>query len=372
MKLGWLTLISILHLPVVHAETLGDVPLASFPPFDASWQASDPEAQDLTEERLELRTDGLAYAFLEKRLSHTAILAEVQFDDAEAVFLGIRVQANPPLSGYLLDLSRDGSVSLVTLVDGEDTVLVTGDAGLNSASGSLKMCYRLTAQSLAAWIWPADGEPSEMPTIESLLTEPLRFAEGRPVVGVRGGGAQFSSVEVGGELYRPEILSLEQLEPDVRFRLKWESVANEVYRIDASESFVGMWRPVFLHKATGDASEIVVAARTRQGAFRVVALSGNVLVNSGIPIRVTPNAAPTSLTWVSSDDRVYGFEWSLDLLTWQRFGGVSIEGASGLQATTAVLALPDTLDPDEISGLYWRVVELSDTDSFGIVPSVAE
>ena len=374
MKLGCL-LVLVLSSSFTVSESLLNEPLASFPPFNDndSWVSSDPDAQDLTDEQhLELRTAGVAYTFLEERLTNTGILTEVQLDDAQAVFFGIRVQASTPLSGYLLDLARDGRVSLVTLIGGNDTVLTTEDSGLDPASGPLKVCYRLTGQRLEAWIWATEGTPTEAPTIEITLPEPLTFAEGRPTVGVRTGGASFSSIDVEGETYRPQILNLAQLEPDVRFKLEWDSVTNEVYRIDSSASFFGPWKPIFWHKATSESSKIVVAAPTQSGSFRVVALSGNVLVDTGFPVRISPNASPTELTWASSEDRVYGFEWSLDLLSWQRFEEMSVEGTAGLQRTTAVLSLPESLSPSDAAGLYWRVVELSDTNSFGIVPAVAE
>ena len=358
---------------VAWAAPTGAPLLVSAPPFDeAMWQPSDPTAQDLSAEHLQLRSQGVAYSLVNRRLRDTSILTEFTFHDAAAAFLGVRVQANPPLSGYVLDLSRQGGIRLLEVIGGEDTDLASGQTGFDLSSGPLMICYRLSGRTLSAWIWPKGGTQPEAPTLQTFLAAPLTFEEGRPLAGVRGGGGRFSSIEVRADVFRPLALGILLLPKEPRFKLSWNSTPNEIYGIDTSPDR-STWRRIYRFKASAETSEAVIpgsfsVAPARGMFFRVVKHSENVQVPANLQI-LAPPARRIAVSWVSSDDRVYGFEWSTDLTTWHRHGALAVEGAPGLSQMSTVLSLPERLRPDT-GTLFLRVIDLEDSASFGILPVV--
>lgn len=374
MKL--LCLASTLGLLSVIAAAAGPLqgePLASFPPFNSPWPSSDPASQEITDDGLELRTQGVAFAWLDHRLTGTTMLAEVEVDDADAVFLAVRVAANPPLSGYVVDVSRNGNVSLAILTDGKDMVLTTGTADVDFTNQSLMLCHRIQGQRLSAWIWSKNSLQPAEPTLETLLTGPPAFEEGRSAIGVRGGGATFSRVEVVAETFRPSVAGVLALNKEFRFRLIWESEPNEVYRIDTSPDRTN-WQTHYLFKATDTTSEAVIPASfSAEPAaamfFRVVTISANAEVPADLEL-IRPATPRLAVAWSSSEQRVYRFEWSQDLEQWESYGGLAVTGADGKVFSSTVLPLPQALQSNNASPLYVRVVDFEDKDTFGLIPVV--
>jgi len=89
---------ALVSLGLLQAENLSREPLASFPPFtEESLLPFDPETQEIVDDGLVLTHPGIAYATYEQRLSDTSITVEAEFadDDAEALFLGLRIQSRP-------------------------------------------------------------------------------------------------------------------------------------------------------------------------------------------------------------------------------------------------------------------------------------
>lgn len=347
-------------------------PLYQFPPFaEADWQVSEPGALTVNGTTLELSTQGAAYAWLDERLDQTTVFAEIDPMDADAVFLGLRVQANPPLSGYVIDLARDGSLILVALDDGDDEVLGSRPLGPAIMEDPLMICHQITGQRLRSWVWPKDGEPTVEPSLEAFLPEPLLFDEGRPAIGVRGGTAEFRRVEVGGAAFRPSVTDILPLEAEPRFIVSWESVPDHVYRIDVTVDR-DTWVQLYWVKATTNEVEIVVPAsispgRTSGTFFRVIDLTDSVGVDADLEI-VLPPTPRLVLTWTSSEQRVYGFEWSKDNENWHSYGPFVVEGTPGARLSATVLALPGPLTIDEADSLNVRVVDISDKEDYGIVP----
>ncbi len=359
------------------ASSLDGEPLLSFPPFDdeAGWEVSDPEALILEEGRLELRTSGAAFAWREQRLGVSSILAEVRFDDAEAAFVGVRVQSGSPLSGYVLDLTRLGGVALVQLVGGADTVLQTAAYPEEIEGVTVNFCLRLRGTRLRGWIWPKGQEAPEMPLVEASLPDPPVFAQGRPALGVRGGGAEFLSVKVTGEPFRPTAVGLLPFKREPRFRLTWPSTPGEVYRVDASLDR-SEWQTRYWVKAGGAESEAVIPASFSAQTvpsmfFRVVWASQVLAVDADIEV-IVPTAPRLAVAWTSSDRRVYGFEWSKDLQEWTPYGALAVEGTAGLGVTSTVLPLPETLTFREAEEIHVRVLDLGDKGEYGLSFTPAE
>ncbi len=355
------------------AAPLGEeTPLFSFPPFDAdSWQASNPEDLEITEDALELSTQGVAYAWIESRLTNTTLVTEMDPLQADAVFLALRVQANPPLSGYVVDISREGMVNLISLVDGDDTLLASREFPSGVLGEQLMICHELRGERLRSWIWPKSIPQPQQPTLEALLPAPLAFVEGRAAVGVRGGTATFRKIDVGAQVYRPAILSLLPLKKEPRFNMSWESIPNHVYRIDASGDREE-WHPHYWVKAASEHTEVVIPAsfafESAPGLFyRVINLTASVGVDVQLDI-IVPTTPRLALAWTSTDDRVYSFEWSKDLIAWESYGPFVVEGEVGTDTSTAVLPLPEPLTNEDASPLYVRVIDLEDKDTYGIVP----
>lgn len=346
---------------------------SSFPPFtEGAFTPFNPETLNLTEAGLELTDSGVAYATLDERLADTSITVEASFTDtdAESFFLGVRVQARPPLSGYVFDFSRNGDVSLVELLSGGDRGLASANVGITLGNDPVMVCYRLTQQSLAAWVWPK-GEPQpEEPSIQARLDLPLTFTDGRPLVGVRGGGSRFASIDVSGNRFRPEVLGFQPLSSEVRLRISWPSEAERVYRIDSSTDRV-VWEGLYLYKASGETSEAVTVGSfsTKPASFqflRVIDVATNTPVQAN-PAPLIPATPRHAIAWNSAEDRVYGFEWSQDLVQWTRFEGLAVPGADGAVFTDTVLPLPEELGREDADRLYLRVLDLDNDEGFGVI-----
>ena len=369
---------SLVSIESLLADRLIGEPLASFPPFtEESLLPFAPETQEIVDDALVLTHPGVAYATYEQRLTDTSLVVEAEFADenAEALFLGLRIQARPPLSGYVFDLSRNGDVSLITLISGGDTVLATGNTGFASDGDPIMICFRVVQQSLAAWVWPKGSTQPDEPAIKATLDLPITFTEGRPLVGVRTGAARYSSVTIHGLNYRPINQGFQPLEAEVRLKIDWPSEAGRVYRIDSSTDRV-IWDGLYLVKATEEKTEAVIVGSfttipARFRFFRVVDVASNTQVQ-GNPLPLVPATPRYAIAWRSAEDRVYGFEWSQDLETWTRFPGLAVPGADGTTLTDTVLPLPGELKKQDADRLYLRVLDLDDDDGFGIVPVMVE
>ncbi|NCF93266.1 MAG: hypothetical protein GWQ05_20260 [Verrucomicrobiaceae bacterium] len=369
---------ALVSLGLLQAENLSREPLASFPPFtEESLLPFDPETQEIVDDGLVLTHPGIAYATYEQRLSDTSITVEAEFadDDAEALFLGLRIQSRPPLSGYVFDLARNGDVSLVTLDSGDDTVLASGNTGFSTDGDALMICFRMVQQSLAAWVWPKDSEQPTEPAIETSLGLPLTYTEGRPLVGVRSGAARFASVDIHGLPFRLINLGFQPLKEEVRLKIDWTSEPGGVYRIESSTDRV-LWERLYLVKATEATTEaVIVGSFTEVPApfrfFQVVDVTSNSLVQ-GNPLPLIPATPRFAIAWRSAEDRVYGFEWSQDLETWPRYPGLAVPGADGTTLTDTILPLPEELNKEDADRLYLRVLDLDNDNGFGINQEMME
>ncbi len=362
----------------LQADSLTGDPLASFPPFtEESLIPFAPETQEIVDDALVLTHAGIAYATYDQRLTDTSLVVEAEFadDDAEALFLGLRIQARLPLSGYVFDLSRNGDVRLVTLISGDDTELATGNTGFNADGDPIMICFRVVQQSLAAWVWPKGSAQPTEPAIKTTLDIPITFTEGRPLVGVRSGSARYASVDIHGINHRPLNLGFQPLEEEVRLKIDWPSEPGLVYRIDSSTDRV-VWEGLYLVKATEEKTEaVIVGSFTTIPAsfrfFRIVDVASNSQVQ-GNPLPLNPATPRFAIAWKSAEDRVYGFEWSQDLETWTPFRGLAVPGADGTTLTDTILPLPQELNKQDADRLYLRIVDLDDDDGFGITPVIME
>ena len=363
---------------LLQADSLRGEPLASFPPFtEDSFLPFDPGTQEIVEGALVLTHPGVAYATYEQRLTDTSITVEAEFadDNAEALFLGLRIQSSSPLSGYVFDLSRNGDVSLITLVSAGDTVLASGNAGFSTDGTPIMICFRLLQQTLAAWVWPKGSEQPAEPTIQTSLEPPVAYTEGRPLIGVRSGAGRFASIDIHGVEYRPINLGFQPLKEEVRLKIDWQSEAGRVYRIESSTDRVA-WAGLYLVKATEATTEAVIVGSFSTipapfRFFRVVDVASNSLVQ-GNPVPLVPATPRYAIAWRSAEDRVYGFEWSQDLETWTRYPGLAVPGADGTILTDTILPLPESLTKQDADRLYLRVLDLNDDEGFGFTPMAEE
>ena len=230
---GWVA-VALIATPATLADTSNNGPRASFPPFsEDSLAPSNAETVSIVDGALEINDPGLSFARFADQLSKASVEAEATFQDdlVEAIFLGLRVQRSNTLSGYLIDVTRNGSLSLVSLLDGEATVLETATADFDPSTTGLQICFSIQQQGLAAWVWPSGEAQPDTPTISTLLPRPIRYREGQSILGARGGAARFVSATFAGTSARPEIIGLIPLRKELRFRLRWQSVAGRVYRI---------------------------------------------------------------------------------------------------------------------------------------------
>jgi hypothetical protein len=353
-------------------------PLASFPPFtEDSLLPFDPGTQEIVEGALVLTHPGVAYATYEQRLTDSSITVEAEFTDdhAEALFLGLRIQPRPPLSGYVFDITRNGDVSLVTLTSGDNNALATGNTGFSADTAPVMICFRMIQQSLAAWVWPKGSTQPDEPTIQTSLDLPITHTEGRPLVGVRSGAARYAGINIQGLTYRPTTLGFQPLKEEVRLKIDWPSEAGRIYRIESSPDQTN-WEGLYLVKATGATTEAVVVGSFTEmptvfRLYRVIDVASNTQVQ-GNPVPLVPATPRYAIAWRSAEDRVYGFEWSQDLETWTRFHGLAVPGADGSTLTDTILPLPVELTKQDADHLYLRVVDLNDDNGFGISSEMVE
>lgn len=368
MQIAWLFVIALIPWSFVLGGS-PEAPIVAGPPFEDGWVASIPSDVVNDGGTLTLNTPGVVYVTHPPlRFGESIVYAEADITEADAAFLGVRIQANPPISGYLLDVTSTGDMQLVQLDSGGDTVLATGRAGFPiSEEDTIQMCCELRGQRLRGWVWPGGNQRPDLPNVNALLADPIKFTDGQPALGARSGEVVYSKVAFDGDAFRPRFLGLLPLSKEPRFRITWPSEPNEIYRIDVSTDRV-VWETLYLTKAEGTSSVAVIPPPATQGAFfRIVSWSAQALVAANIDL-IVPTAPRFAVAWASSDERVYGFEWSQDLITWQRFGELAVPGADGETISTTVLPLPEPLKAQDAEELYFRIIDLDDETSFGLAP----
>ena len=351
-----------LWIGLSYAEQGPGEPISSISRFDDAgngWSAFDETTQSVVDGKLTLTSPSFAMTQFETRLVASGIQVTADFSEAMGVIVALRSQPDPSPNGYFLEVLRSGAVLLYLVVDGQEQVL--GEMMLQlEAVDLLNICLRSEGRRLRGWIWPSSMEQPEKPSIAAIDSSKT-FTQGRPRLGIREGKVAFTDVSLWGERFRPQVLRVSVWKPEPRIVLVLETVPGSVHRFQDTVDR-SAWQTRYLIEANpqGNTTTVVVPGSFQESATplaltRVIDATTNEGTLRKRADFLFPTTVRFALTWESQDNRLYGFEYSPDLVTWQPVKHVTVRAADGQQSTATVLALPQKVagkDP-----LYWRVIE---------------